>query len=105
MWITQYQDQLVGAFFVVALLVPEVAVFFLARLFVREAAVAFFVLPRVVRVVVLFATVGDFPFLTGVWESSEVSSVVVTFLRVLLREDAPFCAGLSTATSCCSTNS
>jgi len=81
-------------------LIPGVAFFPLPLLFVREAAVAFFVLPRVVRVVVFFAIVDDFPFLTGVWESSEVSSAVVTFLRVLLREDVPFCSGLSTATPC-----
>src|SRR6266568_846366 len=81
-------DQPVGAFFPLVLL------------FVREADVAFFVLPLVVRVVVLFAFVDDFPFVAGVWGDSEVSSVVVTFLRVPLRADAPFCSGLSPAICC-----
>ena len=93
-------DQPIGAFFVVALLVPEVAFFPLVLLFVREADVAFFVLPLVVRVVVLFAFVDDLPFVAGVWGDSEVSSVVVTFLRVPLRADAPFCSGLSPAICC-----
>ena len=55
-------NQLVGAFFVVALLVCEGVFFALARLFVREVVVAFFVLPRVVRVTVFFAFVDDLPF-------------------------------------------
>ena len=81
-------------------MVPEVAFFPLVLLFVREAVVALFVLPRVVGVVVFFATVDDFPFVFDVGESSTVSSVVATFLRVLLRADAPFCSGLFVATSC-----
>ena len=100
MWIAERLDQPVGAYFVVALLIPEVAFFPLALLLVREAAVALFVLPRVVRVVVAFAAVDDLPFLTGLWERSEVSSVFVAFLRVLLRAEAQFCSGLSTATPC-----
>ena len=83
-----------------ALVVPEVAFFPLVLLVVREAVVAFFVLPRVVRVVVFFAFVDDLPFVVGVWESSEESSVVVTFLRVPLRADVPFCSGFSPAICC-----
>ena len=93
-------DQPVGALLFVALLVPEVAFFPLVLLFVREADVAFFVLPLVVRVVVFFAFVDDLPFVAGVWGNNEVSSVVVTFLRVPLRADAPFCSGLSPAVCC-----
>lgn len=100
LWIVSRKDQLVGAFFVVALLVTEAAFFTLVALLVREATVAFFVLPRVVWVVVFFAFVDVLPFVAGVWECKDASSVVVTFLRVLLRVDAPFCSGLSPTTSC-----
>ena len=93
-------DQLVGAFLVVALLVPEVVFFTMILLFLRVAVVAFFVLPLVVRVVVFFAFVDDLPFEAGVWGNNEVSSVVVPFLRVPLRADAPFCSGLSPAVCC-----
>jgi len=93
-------DQLVGAFLVVALLVPEVVFFTMILLFLRVAVVAFFVLPLVARVVVFFAFVDDLPFVVGVWGSSEESSVVVTFLRVTLRAVVPFCSGLSPAICC-----
>ena len=98
-------DQPVGALFVAAFLVLEVVFFPLVLLFVRVAAVAFFVRPRVVRVVVFFALVDDRPFADGVWESSEESPVVVTFLRVPRLVVAPFCSGLSAAFCCTAMNS
>ena len=100
MEITYCQDQLVEAFFFVAPLVPEVVFFAPVMYFVREVAVVFCVLPLVVRDSGFFAFVDDLPFAEGFWESSEASAVAVTFLRALLREDAPFCSGLSAETPC-----
>ena len=91
-------DQPVEVFFIVALLGAAIVLLRLVLLFVRVAVVDLFGLPRVVRVVVFFATAGDFPILDGVWDSSEESSLVVSFLRGLLRADAPYCSGLSPAT-------
>ena len=105
MWNSSCHDQLVEAFFVVVLRVPEGAFFTLVLLFAREEAVAFLVRPRAVRAVAFLTTVDDLPYVFGVWESDEVSPVVATFLRVLLRAVAPFCSGRSIATSCCSTYS
>ena len=88
------------ALFVVVLLVPVVAFFALAVLFVRVVAVVFFVLPRVVRVLVFFAAVVDVPFIFEVGEGREPESVVVLLFRVPLLEEALFCSGFSPPVPC-----